>query len=211
MLPRFATGGVLQGCGSSQTADGPAGGRLSRRQRSTMARLTRAVSALAGVTSNAYACPNVATHDRRVNGWPIPSRIGCGPGHDPVQLPRWSPRSMTCPTRVHRPDRAALRNYGYAEVESWVLVGNVSSTALRGANRSALTIRLARRTTPEIGVMREGTGSSVPDGLRTSRRARRCPATVSIDRDGTAIVAHRATDIEDRPYHRTQVTANCWD
>jgi xanthine dehydrogenase YagR molybdenum-binding subunit len=159
------------------------------------------------VTSNAYACPNVATHDRRAR----------------LHIP--SPYWMRAPGRVQGhfavesaldelsyelgidPIELRLRNYAEVDPESglpW------SSKALRecysvGAERFGW----ARRT-PEIGSMRDGNrlvGYGMAGVTFTSGQAR-CEATVSIRRDGTAHVRSAATDIGTGTYTiATQVTA----
>ena len=159
------------------------------------------------VTSNAYSCPNVATHERRA--WlHIPSPYwmrapGRVQGHFAVE----SALDELSYTLGIDPIELRLRNYAEVHPESgrpW------SSKALRecyvaGAERFGW----ARRT-PEIGSMRDGSwlvGYGMAGVTFTSGQAR-CEAAVSVRRDGTAHVRSAATDIGTGTYTiATQVTA----
>ena len=159
------------------------------------------------VTTNAYSCPNVATHERRA--WlhiPIPYWMrapGRVQGHFAVE----SALDELSYTLGIDPIELRLRNYAEVHPESgrpW------SSKALRecyvaGAERFGW----ARRT-PEIGSIRDGNwlvGYGMA-GVTFSSGQARCEATVSIRRDGAAHVRSAATDIGTGTYTiATQVTA----
>jgi CO/xanthine dehydrogenase Mo-binding subunit len=159
------------------------------------------------VTSNAYSCPNVATHERRARlHIPTPYWMrapGRAQGHFAVEsaLDELSYGLGIDPIELR------LRNYAEVHPESglpW------SSKALRecyvaGAERFGW----ARRT-PEIRSMRDENwliGYGMAGVTFTSGQAR-CEATVSIRRDGTAQVRSAATDIGTGTYTiATQVTA----
>jgi CO/xanthine dehydrogenase Mo-binding subunit len=159
------------------------------------------------VTTNAYSCPNVATHDRRAQ-LHIPSPYwmrapGRVQGHFAVE----SALDELSYTLGIDPIELRLRNYAQVHPESglpW------SSKALRecyvvGAERFGWAKR-----TPETGSMRDGNwlvGYGMAGVTFTSGQAR-CEATVSIRRDGTAHVRSAATDIGTGTYTiATQVTA----
>jgi len=159
------------------------------------------------VTGNAYACSNVATHDRRAQ-LHIPSPYwmrapGRVQGHFAVE----SALDELSYTLGIDPIELRLRNYTEVDPVSgrpW------SSKALRecyvgGAERFGW----ARRT-PETGSMRDGNwlvGYGMAGVTFTSGQAL-CRATVSIGRDGTAHVRSAATDIGTGTYTiATQVTA----
>jgi xanthine dehydrogenase YagR molybdenum-binding subunit len=159
------------------------------------------------VTSNAYACPNVATHDRRAQ-LHIPSPYwmrapGRAQGHFAVES---ALDELACTLGI---DPIELRLRNYTEVDP-VSGRPWSSKALRecyvvGAERFGW----ARRT-PEIGSMRDGNwlvGYGMAGVTFTSGQAL-CRATVSIGRDGTAHVRSAATDIGTGTYTiATQVAA----
>jgi xanthine dehydrogenase YagR molybdenum-binding subunit len=159
------------------------------------------------VTGNAYACSNVATHDRRAQ-LHIPSPYwmrapGRAQGHFAVE----SALDELSYTLGIDPIELRLRNYTEVDPVSgrpW------TSKALRecyvvGAERFGW----ARRT-PEIGSMRDGNwlvGYGMAGVTFTSGQAL-CRATVSIGRDGTAHVRSAATDIGTGTYTiATQVAA----
>jgi xanthine dehydrogenase YagR molybdenum-binding subunit len=159
------------------------------------------------VTSNAYSCPNVATHDRRacLN---IPSPYWMrAPGRVQGHFALESALDELSYTLGIDPIELRLRNYAEVDPVSglpW------SSKALRecyavGAERFGW----ARRT-PEIGSMRDGSwlvGYGMAGVTFTSGQAL-CRATVSIRRDGTAHVRSAATDIGTGTYTiAAQVTA----
>ena len=159
------------------------------------------------VTSNAYACPNVATHDRRAQ-LHIPSPYwmrapGRVQGHFAVEsaLDELSYRLGIDPIELR------LRNYAEVHPGSGLAW---SSKALRECYRvGAERFGWARRT-PEIGSMRDGNrrvGYGMAGVTFTSGQAR-CEATVSMRRDGTAQVRSAATDLGTGTYTiATQVTA----
>ena len=159
------------------------------------------------VTSNAYACPNVATHERRVL-LHIPSPYWMrAPGRTQGHFAVESALDELSYTLGIDPIELRLRNYAEVHPESglpW------SSKALRecyvvGAERFGR----ARRS-PEIGSMRDGNwlvGYGMAGVTFTSGQAR-CEATVSIRREGTAHVRSAATDLGTGTYTiATQVTA----
>jgi CO/xanthine dehydrogenase Mo-binding subunit len=159
------------------------------------------------VTGNAYACPNVATHDRRAQ-LHIPSPYWMrAPGRTQGHFAVESALDELSYTLGIDPIELRLRNYTEVDPVSgrpW------SSKALRecyvvGAERFGW----ARRT-PEIRAMRDGNrlvGYGMAGVTFTSGQAR-CEATVSIRRDGTAHVRSAATDIGTGTYTiATQVTA----
>jgi CO/xanthine dehydrogenase Mo-binding subunit len=159
------------------------------------------------VTGNAYPCPNVATHDRRVR-LHIPSPHWMrAPGTTEGNFAVESALDELSYTLGMDPIELRLRNYTEVHPGSgrpW------SSKALRecyvvGAERFGW----ARRT-PEIGSMRDGNwlvGYGMAGVTFTSGQAR-CQATVSIRRDGTAHVRSAATDLGTGTYTiATQVTA----
>ena len=159
------------------------------------------------VTGNAYACSNVATHDRRAQ-LHIPSPYwmrapGRAQGHFAVES---ALDELACTLGI---DPIELRLRNYTEVDP-VSGRPWSSKALRecyvvGAERFGW----ARRT-PEIGSMRDGNwlvGYGMAGVTFTSGQAL-CRATVSIGRDGTAHVRSAATDIGTGTYTiATQVAA----
>jgi xanthine dehydrogenase YagR molybdenum-binding subunit len=159
------------------------------------------------VTGNAYACSNVATHDRRAQ-LHIPSPYwmrapGRAQGHFAVE----SALDELSYTLGIDPIELRLRNYTEVDPVSgrpW------TSKALRecyvvGAERFGW----ARRT-PETGSMRDGNwlvGYGMAGVTFTSGQAL-CRSTVSIGRDGTAHVRSAATDIGTGTYTiATQVAA----
>ena len=159
------------------------------------------------VTTNAYSCPNVATHERRA--WlhiPTPYWMRA-PGRVQGHFALESALDELSYTLGIDPIELRLRNHAEVHPESgrpW------SSKALRecyvaGAERFGW----ARRT-PEIGSMRDGNwlvGYGMAGVTFTSGQAR-CEATVSIRRDGTAHVRSAATDIGTGTYTiATQVAA----
>src|SRR3954468_91851 len=159
------------------------------------------------VTTNAYACPNVATHDRRAR-LHIPSPYWMrAPGRTQGHFAVESALDELSYTLGIDPIELRLRNYTEVDPASglpW------SSKALRecyvvGAERFGW----ARRT-PEIGSMRDGNwlvGYGMAGVTFTSGQAR-CQATVSIRRDGTAHVVSAATDLGTGTYTiATQVAA----
>ncbi len=159
------------------------------------------------VTTNAYSCPNVATHERRA--WlhiPTPYWMRA-PGRVQGHFALESALDELSYTLGIDPIELRLRNHAEVHPESgrpW------SSKALRecyvaGAERFGW----ARRT-PEIGSIRDGNwlvGYGMAGVTFTSGQAR-CEATVSIRRDGTAHVRSAATDIGTGTYTiATQVAA----
>ena len=159
------------------------------------------------VTSNAYSCPNVEAHDRRVQlHIPTPYWMRA-PGRAQGHFALESALDELSYTLGIDPIELRLRNYAEVHPDSglpW------SSKALRecyavGAERFGW----ARRT-PEIGSMRDGNrlvGYGMAGVTFASGQAR-CEATVSIRRDGSAHVRSAATDIGTGTYTiATQVAA----
>jgi xanthine dehydrogenase YagR molybdenum-binding subunit len=146
------------------------------------------------VSRAAYACPNVATHDRQVR-LNIPSTGWMrGPGTTEGNFALESALDeLSYELRID-PIELRLRNYAEVHPESglpW------SSNALRecyrvGAERFGWSAR-----TPEIGAMRDGNwliGYGMA-GVTFGAYHAPCQARVSIGRDGRALVSSAATDI----------------
>ncbi|HEY2655429.1 MAG TPA: xanthine dehydrogenase family protein molybdopterin-binding subunit [Solirubrobacteraceae bacterium] len=159
------------------------------------------------VTGNAYSCPNVATHDRRVR-LHIPSPHWMrGPGTTQGSFALESALDELSYRLGIDPIELRLRNYAEVHPDSgrpW------SSKALRECySAGAERFGWAQRT-PEIGSMRDGNwlvGYGMAGVTFTSGQAR-CEATVSIRRDGTAHMRSAATDLGTGTYTiATQVTA----
>jgi CO/xanthine dehydrogenase Mo-binding subunit len=159
------------------------------------------------VSANAYACPNVATHDRRARlHIPSPQWMR-GPGRAQGSFALESALDELSYALAIDPIELRLRNYAEADPVSgrpW------SSIALRECYRvGADRFGWARRT-PETGSMRDGNwlvGHGMAGVTFTSGQAR-CQATVSIGRDGTAHVRSASTDLGTGTYTiATQVTA----
>ena len=158
-------------------------------------------------TGNAYACPNVATHDRRAR-LHIPSTHWMrSPGAAQGNFAMESALDELSYALGIDPIELRLRNYTEVHPGSgrpW------SSKALRecyhaGAERFGWAGR-----TPETGSMRDGNwliGYGMAGVTFTPGQAP-CQATVSIRRDGTAHVRSAATDLGTGTYTiATQVTA----
>jgi xanthine dehydrogenase YagR molybdenum-binding subunit len=145
-------------------------------------------------TGAAYACPNVATHDRLVRlNVPVPGWLR-GPGTTEGNFALESALDELSYTLRIDPIELRLRNYAEVQPQSGLAW---SSKALRecyrvGAERFGWT-----RRTPQIGSMREGNwlvgygmagvtfgGAQLPSQVR-----------ISIRRDGSAHVRSAATDI----------------
>ena len=159
------------------------------------------------VTGNAYACPNVATHDRRARlNIPSPHWMR-GPGTTQGNFAVESALDELSHTLGIDPIELRLRNYAEVHPGSglpW------SSKALRECYRvGADRFGWARRT-PEVGSMRDGNwlvGYGMAGVTFTSGQAL-CRATVSVRRDGTAQVRSAATDLGTGTYTiATQVAA----
>ena len=166
------------------------------------------VNPVTQVTGNAYACPNVATHDRRAR-LHIPSPHWMrGPGPTEGNFAVESALDELSYTLAIDPIELRLRNYTEVHPGSgqpW------SSKALRECySAGAERFGWARRS-PEIGSMREGNwlvGYGMAGVTFTPGQAP-CQATVSIRRDGTAHVRSAATDLGTGTYTiATQVTAD---
>jgi xanthine dehydrogenase YagR molybdenum-binding subunit len=158
-------------------------------------------------TGNAYACPNVATHDRRVR-LHIPSPHWMrGPGPTEGNFAVESALDELSYTLGIDPVELRLRNYTEVHPGSgrpW------SSKALWECyHAGAARFGWARRT-PGIGSMRDGNwlvGYGMAGVTFTPGQAP-CQARVSIRRDGTAHVRSAATDLGTGTYTiATQVTA----
>ena len=158
-------------------------------------------------TGNAYACPNVATHDRRAR-LHIPSphwmrAPGAAQGNFAMES---ALDELSYALRID-PIELRLRNYTEVHPGSgrpW------SSKALRECyHAGAERFGWARRT-PGIGSMRDGNwlvGYGMAGVTFTPGQAP-CQASVSIRRDGTAHVRSAATDLGTGTYTvATQVTA----
>ncbi|HZC50901.1 MAG TPA: xanthine dehydrogenase family protein molybdopterin-binding subunit, partial [Mycobacterium sp.] len=146
------------------------------------------------VTGNAYSCPNVATHDRRVR-LHIPSPHWMrAPGTTQGNFAVESALDELSYTVGIDPIELRLRNHTEVHPGTgrpW------SSKALRECYRvGAERFGWARRTA-EVGSMREGNwliGYGMAGVTFTSGQAP-CQATVSIRRDGSAHVRSAATDL----------------
>ena len=165
------------------------------------------VNPVTQVTANAYACPNVATHDRRARlHIPCPHWMR-GPGPTEGNFAVESALDELSYTLGMDPIELRLRNYTEVHPGSgrpW------SSKALRECYRvGAERFGWARRT-PVIGSMRDASwlvGYGMAGVTFTPGQAP-CQATVSIRRDGTAYVRSAATDLGTGTYTiATQVTA----
>ena len=165
------------------------------------------IEPVAGVTGNAYSCPNVATHDRRAR-LHIPSPHWMrGPGTTQGNFAVESALDELSYKLGIDPIELRLRNYAEVHPGSgrpW------TSKALRECyGAGAERFGWARRT-PQIGSMRDGNwlvGYGMAGVTFTSGQAR-CQASVSIRRDGTAHVRSAATDLGTGTYTiATQVTA----
>jgi CO/xanthine dehydrogenase Mo-binding subunit len=165
------------------------------------------VEPVPGTTGNAYACPNVATHDRRAR-LHIPSphwmrAPGAAQGNFAMES---SLDELSYTLRID-PIELRLRNYTEVHPGSgrpW------SSKALRECyHAGAERFGWARRT-PGTGSMRDGNwlvGYGMAGVTFTPGQAP-CQASVSIRRDGTAHVRSAATDLGTGTYTiATQVTA----
>jgi xanthine dehydrogenase YagR molybdenum-binding subunit len=165
------------------------------------------VEPVPGTTGNAYACPNVATRDRRVR-LHIPSphwmrAPGAAQGNFAVES---ALDELSCTLGID-PVELRLRNYTEVHPGSgrpW------SSKALRECyHAGAARFGWAERT-PEIGSMRDGNwlvGYGMAGVTFTPGQAP-CQARVSIRADGTARVRSAATDLGTGTYTiAAQVTA----
>jgi xanthine dehydrogenase YagR molybdenum-binding subunit len=159
------------------------------------------------VTGNAYACPNLETHDRRAR-LHIPSPHWMrGPGTTQGNFALESAVDELSYTLGIDPIELRLRNYTEVHPGTglpW------SSEALRECYRvGAERFGWARRT-PTIGSIRDKNwliGYGMAGVTFTSGQAP-CQATVSIRRDGTAHVRSAATDLGTGTYTiATQVAA----
>jgi CO/xanthine dehydrogenase Mo-binding subunit len=161
---------------------------------STLATEDANVEPITLATSIAYACPNVATHDRQVRlNIPSPGSMrapGAVQGHFALEsaLDELSYELGIDPIELR------LRNYAEVHPQSGL---PFSSKALRecyrvGAARFGWTAR-----NPRVGSIREGNwlvGYGMAGGMYHWYQAP-CQASVSIRRDGTAQVRSAATDI----------------
>ena len=145
-------------------------------------------------TGAAYACPNVATHDRLVRlNIPIPGWLR-GPGTTEGNFALESALDELSYTLRIDPIELRLRNYAEVQPQSGLAW---SSKALRecyrvGAERFGWT-----RRTPAIGSMREGNwlvGYGMA-GVTFGGAQLSCQVRISIRRDGSAYVWSAATDI----------------
>ena len=159
------------------------------------------------VTANAYACPNVATHDRRARlNIPSPHWMR-GPGTTQGNFAVESALDELSCTLGIDPIELRLRNYAEGQPGSgraW------SSKACGSATASAPSDSAGRGVRPRTGSMRDGNwlvGYGMAGVTFTSGQAP-CQATVSVCRDGTARVRSAATDLGTGTYTiATQVTA----
>jgi CO/xanthine dehydrogenase Mo-binding subunit len=165
------------------------------------------IEPVAGVTSNAYACPNVATHDRRAR-LHIPSPHWMrGPGTTQGNFAVESALDELSYKVGIDPIELRLRNY--AEVHPGTGLPWTSKALRECYSAGAERFGWARRT-PKVGSMRDGNwlvGYGMAGVTFTSGQAR-CQATLSIRRDGTAHVGSAATDLGTGTYTiATQVAA----
>ncbi|HEY2656048.1 MAG TPA: xanthine dehydrogenase family protein molybdopterin-binding subunit [Solirubrobacteraceae bacterium] len=159
------------------------------------------------VTGNAYACPNVATHDQRAR-LHIPSPHSMrGPGTTQGNFALESALDELSYTLGIDPIDLRLRNYTEVHPVSgqpW------SSKSLRECYRVGAERFGWGRRTPEIGSIRDGNwlvGYGMAGVTFTPGEAL-CQATVSIRRDGTAHLRSASTDLGTGTYTiATQVTA----
>jgi CO/xanthine dehydrogenase Mo-binding subunit len=145
-------------------------------------------------TGAAYACPNVATHDRlvRVN-IPVPAWLR-GPGTTEGNFALESALDELSYTLRIDPIELRFRNYAEVHPASglpW------SSNALRECYRAGAERFGWTKRTPEIGSMREGNwlvGYGMA-GVTFGGAQLPCQVTISIRRDGSAHMRSAATDI----------------
>jgi CO/xanthine dehydrogenase Mo-binding subunit len=144
-------------------------------------------------TGAAYACPNVATHDRQVRlNIPSPGWMR-GPGSEGNFAIESALDELSYTLRID-PIELRLRNYAEVHPQSglpW------SSKALRECYRAGAERFGWTRRTPEIGSMREGNwlvGYGMA-GVTFGGAQLPCQVRVSIRRDGSAHVRSAATDI----------------
>jgi xanthine dehydrogenase YagR molybdenum-binding subunit len=145
-------------------------------------------------TGAAYACPNVATHDRLVRlNIPVPAWLR-GPGTTEGNFALESALDELSYRLRIDPIELRLRNYAEVHPQSGLAW---SSNALRECYRvGAERFGWARRTA-EIGSMREGNwlvGYGMA-GVTFGGAQLPCQVRVSIRRDGSAHVRSAATDI----------------
>jgi xanthine dehydrogenase YagR molybdenum-binding subunit len=165
------------------------------------------VNPVTQVTGNAYACPNVATHDRRAR-LHIPSPHWMrGPGPTEGNFALESALDELSYALDIDPIELRLRNHTEVHPGSgrpW------SSKALRECYRAGAERFGWARRTAAIGSMRDGdwlVGYGMAGVTFTPGQAP-CRATVSIRRDGTAHVRSAATDLGTGTYTvATQVAA----
>ena len=165
------------------------------------------VEPVAGVTGNAYACPSVATHDRRLR-LNIPSPYWMrAPGTAQGNFAVESGLDELSYALGMDPIELRLRNDADIHPQSgrpW------SSKALRECYRAGAERFDWSRRTPAIGSVRDGSwlvGYGMSGVTFTPGQAP-CQATVAIRRDGTAQVRSAATDLGTGTYTvATQVTA----
>jgi xanthine dehydrogenase YagR molybdenum-binding subunit len=161
---------------------------------STLATEDANVEPITLATSIAYACPNVATHDRQVRlNIPSPGSMrapGTVQGHFALES---ALDDLSYELRLD-PIELRLRNYAEVHPQSGL---PFSSKALRecyriGAERFGWTAR-----NPRVGSMREGSwlvGYGMAGGMYHWYQAP-CQVRVAIGRDGSAQVRSAATDI----------------
>ena len=138
------------------------------------------------VTGNAYACPNVATHDRRAR-LHIPSPHWMrGPGHDPGQL-RGGVRARRAVLHTgHRPDRAAAAQLRRAFIRGRAARGRARHCG--SATASAPNDSAGRGVRPRSDRCATGTGWSATEWPESrSRQARhaarpRCRSAATVRR-----------------------------
>jgi CO/xanthine dehydrogenase Mo-binding subunit len=152
------------------------------------------IEPITAATPFAYACPNVATHDRQVRlNIPNPGALR-GPGTTEGNFAIESALDELSGALGIDPVGLRLRNYAEVQPSSglpW------SSKALRecylaGAGRFGW-----ERRNPQIGSMREGStliGYGMA-GVTFGSYLVPCQASISVRRDGTACVRSAATDI----------------
>jgi CO/xanthine dehydrogenase Mo-binding subunit len=161
---------------------------------STLATEDANVEPITLATGIAYACPNVATHDRQVRlNIPSPGSMrapGAVQGHFALES---ALDDLSYELRLD-PIELRLRNYAEVHPQSGL---PFSSKALRecyriGAERFGWTAR-----NPRVGSMREGNwlvGYGMAGGMYHWYQAP-CQVRVAIGRDGSAQVGSAATDI----------------
>ena len=158
-------------------------------------------------TGSAYACPNVATHDRLVRlNIASPGHMR-GPGKVEGNFAIESALDELSYELGIDPIELRLRNYAEVHPQSGL---RWSSNALRDCYRVGAERFGWRRRDPAVGSMREGrwlVGYGTA-GVTFGSYQAPCQARITVERNGTALVRSAATDIGTGTYTiATQLTA----